>query len=228
MRTTEDLLGRELAAIRAERPDYLITDSVAPWGQWLGEVLGVPVVTSVSTFAFNRRVLAFAVSHGVRPKSAEARALQDPSHLEVDLARAAPEPPAWRQGPRHHRARLRPLGPEHRLHLASLSAVCRDVRRSLSIRRSVGARAPTAGSAVDRELPLVYVSLGTLFNADATFFRNCFEAFRDMDVRVIMSIGSNVSEASLGPAPPNFSVQALRSATGGAPARVASSSRMAA
>ncbi len=69
MRTTEDLLERELAAFRAERPDYLITDSVAPWGQWLGEVLGVPVVTSMSTFAFNRRVLAFALSHGVRPKS---------------------------------------------------------------------------------------------------------------------------------------------------------------
>ena len=89
MRTTEDLLGGELAAIRAERPDYLITDSVAPWGQWLGEVLDVPVVTSVSTFAFNRHVLAFAVSKGVRPKSAEDRALQDPSHLQGDLARAA-------------------------------------------------------------------------------------------------------------------------------------------
>src|SRR5215211_1406254 len=70
MRTTEDLLERELAALRAERPDYLIADSVAPWGQWLGEALGIPVVTSVSTFAINRRVLAFAVSHGVRPKSA--------------------------------------------------------------------------------------------------------------------------------------------------------------
>ena len=69
MKTTEDLLDREMAAIRAERPDYLITDSVAPWGQWLGEVLGVPVVTSMSTFAFNRRVLAFAVAQGVRPKS---------------------------------------------------------------------------------------------------------------------------------------------------------------
>jgi hypothetical protein len=51
------------------------------------------------------------------------------------------------------------------------------------------------------------VSLGTLFNADATFYRNCFEAFRREDVRVIMSIGATVSEASLGPAPPNFMVQ---------------------
>ena len=60
---------------------------------------------------------------------------------------------------------------------------------------------------MEEEAPLVYVSLGTLFNAEATFFRNCFEAFGDLDARVIMSIGSNVSETSLGPAPANFNVQ---------------------
>src|SRR6185503_15689422 len=70
MRATAELLDRHLDRLRAERPDYVITDSVAPWGHWVAEVLRVPVVTSVSTFAFNRRVGAFAVSHGVRPKSA--------------------------------------------------------------------------------------------------------------------------------------------------------------
>src|SRR3982751_5347655 len=65
MRTTAEVLAEHLAAFRTERPDYLITDSVAPWGQWAAEILGVPVVTSVSTFAFNRRVLAFAAAHGI-------------------------------------------------------------------------------------------------------------------------------------------------------------------
>ena len=68
MRTSARVLETELEVFRAERPDYVITDSVAPWGQWAGEILGVPVVTSVSTFAFNRRVLAFGLAHGVRPK----------------------------------------------------------------------------------------------------------------------------------------------------------------
>lgn len=70
MRTAARVLEAELDAFRAERPDYVISDSVAPWGQWVGKILGVPVVTSVSTFAFNRRVLAFGLVHGVRPKSA--------------------------------------------------------------------------------------------------------------------------------------------------------------
>ena len=70
MRTSARVLETELEALRAESPDYVITDSVAPWGQWAGKILGVPVVTSISTLAFNRRVMAFAVARGVRPKSA--------------------------------------------------------------------------------------------------------------------------------------------------------------
>ena len=61
---------------------------------------------------------------------------------------------------------------------------------------------------------IVYISLGTLFNADAAFYRACFDAFADAgagtgangDVRVILSIGTNVSIDSLGPAPKNFVV----------------------
>jgi hypothetical protein len=34
MGATADLLNHELEGWRAERPDYLITDSVAHWGQW--------------------------------------------------------------------------------------------------------------------------------------------------------------------------------------------------
>ena len=64
------VLAQELDAFRAERPDYIISDSVAPWGQWAAQLLDVPVVTSVTTLAVNRHVLAFAASRGARPKSA--------------------------------------------------------------------------------------------------------------------------------------------------------------
>ena len=37
---------------------------------------------------------------------------------------------------------------------------------------------------------IVYISLGTLFNTDLSFYRNCFEAFGDQDVQVILSIGT--------------------------------------
>ena len=39
MRTAARLLEAELGVFRAERPDYVIADSVAPWGQWVGRIL---------------------------------------------------------------------------------------------------------------------------------------------------------------------------------------------
>jgi MGT family glycosyltransferase len=55
---------------------------------------------------------------------------------------------------------------------------------------------------------VIYVSMGTLFNADPTFYRNCFEAFGGENVRVVMSIGTTIAEASLGSPPANFVVKA--------------------
>jgi MGT family glycosyltransferase len=54
---------------------------------------------------------------------------------------------------------------------------------------------------------VIYISLGTLFNADPMFSRNCFEAFGGENVRVVMSIGTTIAEASLGSPPANFVVK---------------------
>lgn len=206
MQATEDILGRELDTIRAERPDYLVTDSVAPWGQWLGDVLGVPVVTSCSTFAINRKVLQFAVSHGVRPKS-----------LRLVMSKVRHISKAIRLGRRLSR-RYGVKGPgvtglvfgRSALNIVYTSRLFQPFADTFDRRfEFVGPTVATSPEPVRTrpQPPVIYVSLGTLFNADADFYRNCFEAFRDMDVAVTMSIGSNVSEASLGPAPANVTVR---------------------
>ena len=38
VRTTAELLAEQLEEFRALRPDYLIADSVAPWGQWVAAI----------------------------------------------------------------------------------------------------------------------------------------------------------------------------------------------
>ena len=68
MRTSASVLETELEAFRAERPGYIITDSVAPWGQWAGEILGVPPRTRrqwlylALTIAFLAWILPLMVS----------------------------------------------------------------------------------------------------------------------------------------------------------------------
>src|SRR5882672_2953432 len=52
MRMSAHVVEEDLERFRDQRPDYIIADSVAPWEQWAAKILGVPLVTSISTFAF--------------------------------------------------------------------------------------------------------------------------------------------------------------------------------
>ncbi len=209
MRTTGEVLAQDLDAFRAERPTYVIADSVAPWGQWVAQVLGIPVVTSVTTFAFNRRVLAFGVARGTRPRSARVL-LSKIRHL----AKAA------RLGRRLRRQyRVKGTGVmgfvfgDSDLSIVYTSRHFQPCAETFDDRYqfvgpSVGPRTGLAGPPGNEpQARLIYVSLGTLFNSDATFYRNCFEAFRNQNVRVIMSVGTTVSLDSLGAPPPNIVVQ---------------------
>lgn len=210
MRTTGEILEAHLAQFREQRPDYVITDSVAPWGVWVAEILRVPVVTSVVTFAFNRQVLAFAARSGIRPKSLRLF-LSKLRHLANAL-----------QLRRRLRSRYQVRGPgmanlvmgESALNLVYTSRQFQPCGESFDQRfEFIGPMLSERNDAPDfpwdqvRQRPVVYVSLGTLFNADAAFYRSCYQAFESEDFQVILSLGANVSKEDVGPPPSNFLVR---------------------
>ena len=211
MTATADLLHGELDGWRAERPDYLITDSVAAWGQWSAKLLRVPVVTSVPTLAVNRHVLKYAFNHGVRPRSAsrflsKLRYMVKASLLRRQLIRRLGVSGPGIMGLVSGSSGLNIVyGSRHFQPCASTFD-----ERFLFIGPSSeprGASVPFPWELVTRPV-VVYVSLGTLFNTDTGFYRKCYEAFRGEDYQVIMSSSMNVDPADLGPAPPNFVVEA--------------------
>ena len=53
---------------------------------------------------------------------------------------------------------------------------------------------------------LIYVSLGSLINDNADFFRSCIEAFTGGDAYVIMSTGRGISSDSFGKLPENIAI----------------------
>jgi MGT family glycosyltransferase len=53
------------------------------------------------------------------------------------------------------------------------------------------------------ERPLVYVTLGTVFNQHRALFLRIAEALAGEDVDVVMTVGRNVDPAALGPLPAN-------------------------
>jgi MGT family glycosyltransferase len=204
MQATADLLRDELGAWRAERPDYLITDSVAPWGQWAAKLMKLRVVTSVPTLAINRHVMRYAVAHGVRPNNAsrflsKLRSMAEASWMRSRLMRQyGVRGPGVMElvsgssglnivyGSRH----FQPCGStfDDRFLFVGPS----------NLPRKPGADFPW--NEVTHRV-LVYVSLGTLFNSDAGFYRNCYDAFRGEDYQVILTAPSES-----GPAPENFIV----------------------
>jgi MGT family glycosyltransferase len=205
-----DVLEHDLEGFRSERADYVITDSVAPWGQWTGQILGVPVVTSIPTFAVNRRVLAFAASSGTRPKSvrlaaAKIRHVFRAMRLRSRMRRRYAVEGTSIMGLMFGSSGL------NIVHTSREFQPCAETfgERFLFIGPSVESRIGTG--LVEWEppaaRPLVYVSLGTLFNADAEFYRRCLDAFARDGVAVVMSTGSRVSVEELGSLPPGVLIK---------------------
>ena len=208
MDLSDKVLKADLHEFRDERPDYLITDSVAPWGQWAAKILDLPLVTSISTFAFNRHVLAFGVAGGVRPKSlrlfvSKLRHMAKASRLRRRLCRAYGV-----KGPGVF-ASVMGQSDVNIVYTSRLFQPCADTFDDrFQFVGPMTSRTETIAFPWDRlgDADLVYVSLGTLFNRDAEFYRRCLSAFADQPVQVILSIGSKVTLESLGRIPSNVVV----------------------
>jgi MGT family glycosyltransferase len=209
-RTTADVLEHDLPSARAERPDYVLADSVAIWGQWVAAHLEVPCTHSVSTFAFNRKVMAYAARHGVRPTSVrlawtKIRHVVKALRLTGRLRRQS-----GGRGPAFGASMLG-QAPLNIVYTSKYFQPCVESfdDRYMFVGPALAARRETTVFPWETvgDGPMVYVSLGTLFNADVAFYRACFEAFRAEPLRVVMSIGSQVTPEAIGPAPSNVLVR---------------------
>ncbi|MGO4463101.1 macrolide family glycosyltransferase [Streptomyces sp. M-16] len=58
----------------------------------------------------------------------------------------------------------------------------------------------------DTDRPVVFVSLGTVFNRATSFYRTCVEAFADSGLHLVLSIGQQADPADLGTLPPHCEV----------------------
>ncbi len=54
------------------------------------------------------------------------------------------------------------------------------------------------------DAPIIYISLGTVFNDKADFYRMCFEALADIDRQGVLSVGKRTNIAALGTIPGFF------------------------
>ncbi len=196
--TTLSLDHEVCAEMERWKPDCIVADSMAVWGKAVAWKLGIPFVSSTTTFAFNRhsaklmkqsprQMLGMLLS---LPKiSRDIRRLRDrgyPVKNVLDLIQSD----------------------ENTHTIVYTSPEFQPCADTFSDKFAfVGPSIRPAAERVQKEMEtLVYVSMGTVNNAMLPLYRACIEALKAMGCQGILSVGTQVDTEALGPLPEGIRV----------------------
>jgi MGT family glycosyltransferase len=213
IRTTQEVLPTILPEVQADPPDYILYDSLCVWGKCVAQIVRVPAIASVTTLARPHSLL--------HPEVLASFLKVLPTVIQM----------AWTS--RRERAQFGAIS-KHiektyhipRPHLANAYANLADLNLVYSTRQLqiyphafderfkfvgplLGARAEAPAFPFDAlgDQPVIYISLGTVFNDHPAFYRLCFDAFAGLPYWVVLSIGTRTDSLRLGTIPSNFIVK---------------------
>ena len=184
------------AGMRAYAPDCIVADSMAVWGKAVAKKLGIPFISSTTTFAFNRY---------------SAKVMKQSGGQMLKMMLAMPKINRDLQ-------RLRDRGyPIKNI----LDIIQNDDRTDTIVYTSpefqpcadtfsdkyafVGPSIRLATETVEKTHDvLIYISMGTVNNDLLPFYRACIAAFADSPYQVILSTGDQVNRSALGTLPDNI------------------------
>ena len=191
----DDMVMEEMQRFR---PDCIVADSMAIWGKAAALKLGIPFVSSTTTFAFNRHaakvmrqdgpgLLSILFSMGKVQK--EIKRLQDrgyPVKSVLDLLQnddSADTIVYTSPG-------FQPAADTFSDHVLFVGPSVRPARSAFRKTRE----------------KLIYISMGTVNNDLAELYKSCIEAFRLKPYQVVLSVGDQVDLSQFGPLPENIQV----------------------
>ena len=204
------LLPDVLEAVEKERPDYLLFDMSAPWGNIAAQRYNIPAVASFPHLPFNWRTF-----------------VSDPRLLKKGYRSLRPGQGYYRELQRQTSklAREQKLRKPSEINVLSSTAELNIVfssRYFQPFQENFDDSYLYIGPVIHTDRPdegleafpinknggqkLIYIAVGTLYQANITFFQHCLSAFGDGRYAVIMSVGKAHDPAALGPIPPNFTV----------------------
>ncbi len=180
------------------KPDCIVADSMALWGKAVALKLGIPFVSSTTTFAFNQysaRIMKQGFGELIKmllsmPKtSKQVKRLKDkgyPVNSIIDI-----------------------IGNDDNTHtIVYTSPEFQPCSETFSEKYAfVGPSIRPATEEIEKKKEkLIYISMGTVNNDMMPFYRSCISALKETDYQVIMSVGNLVSVEDFGEIPENISV----------------------
>ena len=183
-----------LAELRAFQPDVIVADSMALWGKLLAIKLGVPFVSSTTTFAFNKES-AQVMQQGL---GALFRLLMSLPKINRELRRLQ------RAGYQVNSILDVVQNDNSTNTIVYTSRLFQPSAESFSDRYVFVGPSVTQAPPLPRltERKRVYISMGTVNNDMPTLYRAVIAALADQ-YELILSVGQQVDPASLGELPPH-------------------------
>ena len=181
--TTLALQDMALESLKALKPDVIVADSVAFWGKLFALRLGIPFLSSTTTFAFNRHS-SKVMKQGLgdlfqmlikMPKATRLlEPLRDagyPVKSVLDIVQNDENTPTVVYTSREFQPCADTFSDKYRFVGPCLRPVTEPMQKP--------------------ERPLVYVSMGTVLDGEDGFYRNCVQALGDGRYEVILSVGES-------------------------------------
>ncbi|MCE7984891.1 MAG: glycosyl transferase family 1 [Caldilinea sp. CFX5] len=206
------VLPQLIAEVRAAAPDYLLLDSMCLWGALVQQHLKIPAITLGSVFVTHPQMPAeqmIRMSYQGLPKEVLLSGI-DALHSYFEITQRLDQQYATRSpnivGAFGNAQPLNVLFTAREFHPNGNLFAEENYK---FVGPSVGLRAQTVDFPFDQltGAPLVYISLGTIFNERPDFYNACFAAFADTPFQVVMAVGDKIDQAALTPPPANFIVR---------------------
>ncbi len=192
----DDKVCKEMAELN---PDCIVADSMALWGKAVAQKLGIPFVSSTTTFAFNKhsaKVMKqglgdlFRMIFSIPKASKQVKRLQNKGYPVKNI--------------------LDIIGNDDNTHtIVYTSPQFQPCSETFSDKYAfVGPSIRHAGELIEKNGDkLIYISMGTVNNDMMPFYKECISALADTEYSVIMSVGDMVSLEEFGKLPENITIK---------------------
>lgn len=186
----DDMVCRHMQELK---PDCIVADSMAVWGKAVALKLGIPFVSSTTTFAFNQ-YSAQIMKQGIgqllgmifsMPKiNRNIKRLQEkgyPVKTVLDLIQNDNETDT----------------------IVYTSPQFQPCAETFSDKYAfVGPSVRPANTRIEKKCDkMIYISMGTVVNDSLDFYKKCIAAFADSEYQVILSVGNLIDLQALGRLP---------------------------